>query len=796
MMKQLYTVSIILACLFCTAKIFAQASFSPKTDFIAGINPISVSIRDINGDGKPDVAAANLGSNTVSVWLNTTSPGASTPSFSAKTDFTPISLYISLGDINGDGKPDLAVANGILNTVSVLLNTTASGASTPTFTVKTDFPTGSNSTYVSIGDINGDGKPDLAVVNTSSSSVSVLLNTTITGTFTPTFTAKTDFSTGSNPYSVSLGDINGDGKPDLAVANGNSNTVSVFLNTTSPGALTPTFSTRTDFTTGINPTYLSIGDINGDGKSDLIVANLVSNSVSVLLNSTALNASTPSFLTKTDFSTVSQPSFASIGDIDGDGKPDLIVANGTPSNSVSVLLNTTTTGALVPSFSARTDFATGDYPRSISAGDLNGDGKLDLAVANLNSNSISVLLNTSKISAQTGSICGVKFNDLNGNGVRDRDEPGLPEWQMDLNIATIPPARTDKDGKYCFNNLPAGTYTLTEVMQSGWQQTAPSSGRYTVTLAAGQNIDSLNFGNQRSAAPPDTCNYLVNSDFEDKQVAALGGQRFISQDSVPGWKTTASDHIIEVWGSGFGGVPAYSGNQFIELNATMVGTLYQSFTAIPGRTVTVAFARRGRAGFTNQMSVSIRPVNGVDSILGTYTSTTVWKKDSVTYTFPNTTVTAYELRFISLPVGGTEAGGNFLDAITITCATPALGSICGVKFNDLNGNGVRDRDEPGLPDWQMDLNIASIPPVRTDKDGKYCFNNLPAGTYTLTEVMQSGWQQTAPSSGRYTVTLAAGQNIDSLNFGNQRSAAPPDTCSYLINSDFEDKQVAALGGQR
>ncbi|MFH0992503.1 MAG: T9SS type A sorting domain-containing protein, partial [bacterium] len=167
-------------------------------------------------------------------------------------------------------------------------------------------------------------------------------------------------------------------------------------------------------------------------------------------------------------------------------------------------------------------------------------------------------------------------------------------------------------------------------------------------------------------------------------------------------------------------------------------------------------------------SVAIRPANGVDSILGTYTSTTVWKKDSVTYTFPNNSVTAYELRFISLPVGGTEAGGNFLDAITITCATPTLGSICGVKFNDLNGNGIMDRGEPGLPNWQINLNGTSFPPVKTDKEGKYCFNNLKAGTYTVSETNQNGWVQTLPiAPGTYTVLLAAGQNIDTLYFGNK-----------------------------
>ena len=86
-----------------------------------------------------------------------------------------------MGDINGDGKPDLAVANFNSNTASILLNTTATGAPTPTFATKVDFPTGNSPRSVSMGDINGDGKPDLAVANFNSNDVSILVNTTATG---------------------------------------------------------------------------------------------------------------------------------------------------------------------------------------------------------------------------------------------------------------------------------------------------------------------------------------------------------------------------------------------------------------------------------------------------------------------------------------------------------------------------------------------------------------------------------------------------------------------------------------
>ena len=212
-----------------------------------------------------------------------------------------------MGDLNGDGRLDLAVANFVFDTVSVLLNTTAPGGNTASFSVNQEFATGTGPIFVTMGDVNGDGRLDLAVANFNSNNVSVLPHATIPGAAAPNFAAKQDFATGEAPLFVEVEDLNGDGLLDLAVANLNASTVSVLLNTTDLGAATPGFTVKQDFATGASPRSVSCGDLNGDGKLDLAVANINSATVSVLLNTTATGAAAPSFAPKQDFATGTAP---------------------------------------------------------------------------------------------------------------------------------------------------------------------------------------------------------------------------------------------------------------------------------------------------------------------------------------------------------------------------------------------------------------------------------------------------------------------------------------------------------
>jgi hypothetical protein len=377
------------------------------------------------------------------LWLPPAPSAADSPTFAAKVDFTtgtaPQSLAV--GDINSDGKPDLVTASFQNHTVSVLLNTTAPGATTPTFAARVDFDADFYPEAVGVADLNDDGKPDLATANGPNLAVAVLLNTTAPGATTPTFAARGAFSNGSYPTAIAAGDINGDGKPDLVTANyQGGKTVSVLRNTTASGAATPTFAARVDFTIGYFPNQVAVTDLNGDGKPDLVTANGGNNdSVAVLRNTTATGATSLSFADAVTFDSYNTPYSVVAADLNGDSKPDLVTAN-LNHTSVAVLRNTTASGA-APTFANAVYFTTASYPYAVAAGDLNGDGQPDLVTANKynNNNSISVLRNTtasggvtSTFSAKVDFVAGASPCAI---GVGDINGDGKPDLATANNSA-------------------------------------------------------------------------------------------------------------------------------------------------------------------------------------------------------------------------------------------------------------------------------------------------------------------------------------------------------------------------
>jgi len=284
---------------------------------------------------------------------------------------------VAVGDFNGDGKPDLAVVNSYSNNVSILL-----GNGDGTFQIHVDYPTGAQPGSVAIGDFNGDGKLDLAVVNSYSNNVSVLLGNG-NGTFQPAVSYGTGSGTG--PAFVAVGDFNHDGKLDLAVANSNSSNVSVLL-----GNGDGTFQTAVNYDVGGAPTSIAVGDFNHDGKLDLAVAVPVpgpSTYVSVLLGN-----GDGTFQTAVNYNAPYAPDAVAVGDFNGDGNLDLVVGN--RSSNISVFL-----GNGDGTFRTAVNYSAGYNPSSVAVGDFNNDGTLDLAVANSGSSTtVTVLLQSPTVS--------------------------------------------------------------------------------------------------------------------------------------------------------------------------------------------------------------------------------------------------------------------------------------------------------------------------------------------------------------------------------------------------------------
>ncbi|MEJ7693430.1 SdrD B-like domain-containing protein [Daejeonella sp.] len=108
-------------------------------------------------------------------------------------------------------------------------------------------------------------------------------------------------------------------------------------------------------------------------------------------------------------------------------------------------------------------------------------------------------------------------------------------------------------------------------------------------------------------------------------------------------------------------------------------------------------------------------------------------------------------------------------------ATPFNSSICGIKFNDLNGNGIQDKEEPGIVGWVINLTGLIDLSTKTDEKGNYCFTDLKPGQYTVKEAILPGWQQTAPTQGHYQIKIQNGQNVTQINFGNRFDVCPSGT---------------------
>ena len=352
----------------------SSGTFVQSTPVYSGTTntlPYMIATGDFNGDGKPDFAIALYGSGAVEVEINN---GDGT--FTAKPLVTGFDKPggIAVADFNGDGHLDLVVTSFGFSTApiaSVLLNDGAGN-----FTVAGTAPLGSGPQNPVVGDFNGDGIPDVAVVNSFDTTVSILL-----GDGSGHLAAQPAVGVGSGPEVLAVADFNGDGKLDLAVSVQSDKAVRVLLNDGHAH-----FTASPEIPIGGFSYGLAAGDLNGDGIPDLAVANLSHSPGSVLL---LFGDGSGGFSTGPTLGVGDAATVLLIGDFNGDGKADLAASNqGDPSNtpgSISVLLGDGKGG-----FAAARNTTAGQALYSLAAADFNGDGRLDFVGANVNDDHVNL----------------------------------------------------------------------------------------------------------------------------------------------------------------------------------------------------------------------------------------------------------------------------------------------------------------------------------------------------------------------------------------------------------------------
>lgn len=419
------------------------ATFGTPTSFsTGGSGSQAIAVADFNHDGNPDLVTANLLTNDISLILgNKTGSFTSVGTFKTELGMGPRSIVV--GDFNRDGSLDVATADFITSTVSVFLANPIAGG----FSIATNFALGDGAIgpiFITTTDLNKDGILDLVTANFSTANISILFGDGVGGFGNIN---KLELAPTIGPRSIVVNDFNRDGNADLAIANFNTNNISLLLGNGSGG-----FSPQVvlDLQGGQMPFSIVAADFNRDGFVDLATSNN-SNNISVLLGG-ASGSFSPA--TNFDLVTGTGPQSIQVGDFNRDGILDIATANASSGN-VSTLL-----GDGDGKFSRPVSFTLPEAKgiQSLVIADFNHDNKFDIVTVNQTSNVVSVLLNDCAVSCR-GSLSlasNVAITDTVGPqamAVADFNRDGI------MDVITANPGsgnlsmlRGDKNGNFAVSN--------------------------------------------------------------------------------------------------------------------------------------------------------------------------------------------------------------------------------------------------------------------------------------------------------------------------------------------------------
>jgi gliding motility-associated-like protein len=526
-------------------------NFDARVSFGTGNAPSCVSISDLDGDGKPDMLVINAQSGSMSIFRNTAVSGViNSASFAPKIDIPTgfLPAFADISDLDGDGKAEVVVTNAAGNNISIYKNISTPG--NIQFNNKVDIATSSFPANIKIADLDGDGKPDLAVAhNTVGPILSIYKNVTNWGSITPTsFEPEIVVKTGFGYSYVDVADLDNDNKPELLLTNAYTDApvhlVYVFRNIGNQGGLSAaSFEAAVSYTSAPNPLVVNVADMNNDNKPDMVISNFgdrifaqVSSNfnLSVLLNqkNTTGAFNNNSFAFRQNYPTQRIPQSSTIGDFDGDGLMDAIVGN-YGDNTLSIFHNQSTAGRL--NINSQINLPAGLSPLRIAVADIDGDGKTDILAVNDLDNTVSIYRNNASAiqNINFDPLSRITYGTENLTIGATSNNPNNPLKYSSSNtlVATV-----SSTGIIHTVGVGTSSITVSQDATANLAAATPVTRNLTVTPAPLNIKANNNSKDYRTANPVFTATFtgLVNNDTENDVVSDLIFNTTADLNSIPG----------------------------------------------------------------------------------------------------------------------------------------------------------------------------------------------------------------------------------------------------------------------